>query len=62
MILFSTGTAEKSIILHLGAEYPFLSWLSVGCDLYYESVVNLSHIEGAFSKDLEAAAYIMFSF
>ncbi len=57
-----TGTAEKSIILHLGAEYPFLSWLSVGCDLYYESVVNLSHIEGAFSKDLEAAAYIMFSF
>jgi hypothetical protein len=56
-----TGTAENSLIFHLGAEYPFLKWLSAGVDLYYSSVTNRNHVEGAYSKDFEFSAFIMFS-
>ena len=51
---------EKSFILRLGAEYPVFSWMTLGGNVYYTSVVNKNHVEGSFSKDMELTCFVAF--
>jgi len=50
-----SGTVETSFVIHAGAEYPILSWLSAGGDLYFDFTRNRDHVEGAYRNDFEIA-------
>jgi hypothetical protein len=50
-----SGVAERSLVIHAGADYPILSWLAASADVYFDFTRDRDHIPGAFRNDFELA-------